>query len=572
MGSRRRNLVILAIVLALTAASAWVIATQRTVLGLDLRGGTELVYKASPTAKNPTIDAQDIDRAIDILRERTDELGVSEPEIARIGTDQIEVGLPDVSNAERAIEQVGTTAQLFLYDYERNLLERDPELSPEQQTFGRIYDAVQFASEQKPECFQDLCTTNGPTYYLFDSGSLELLAGPAERKEDLYLDSPDGEQPEGTEVLTVPQGTVVLLAPGPTDDPATEVNEAENAPAEYVVLKDRPELSGDEIEDPKQQTDQGGAPNVTFEFTDEGRAAFQEVTRRIAQRGAAKPGAGGACATPEGGDQFSDSFAVVLDSEIVSRPIINFCENPDGIDGRTGAQISGLDSLTEAQDLAKFLQIGALPVELSLISQSTVSATLGEEALDQGLKAGLAGLALVLLFLLAYYRVLGLVAGLGLLVYARLLPGDDQADPDHADPAGDRGTGADDRRRGRRERRHLRANKGGGEGGQVARLGDRHRLPQGDRDDHRRERDHADHGVHPLRARVGRSQGLRVHARHRDDRLAVHRGPVHAGDPRRLRPCQVHALAGGPGRLGRGRRLEASTSSARAAGSSRSRG
>ena len=418
MGSRRRNLVILAIVLALTAASAWVIATQRTVLGLDLRGGTELVYKASPTAKNPTIDAQDIDRAIDILRERTDELGVSEPEIARIGTDQIEVGLPDVSNAERAIEQVGTTAQLFLYDYERNLLERDPELSPEQQTFGRIYDAVQFASEQKPECFQDLCTTNGPTYYLFDSGSLELLAGPAERKEDLYLDSPDGKQPEGTEVLTVPQGTVVLLAPGPTDDPATEVNEAENAPAEYVVLKDRPELSGDEIEDPKQQTDQGGAPNVTFEFTDEGRAAFQEVTRRIAQRGAAKPGAGGACATPEGGDQFSDSFAVVLDSEIVSRPIINFCENPDGIDGRTGAQISGLDSLTEAQDLAKFLQIGALPVELSLISQSTVSATLGEEALDQGLKAGLAGLALVLLFLLIYYRVLGLVAGLGLLVYA----------------------------------------------------------------------------------------------------------------------------------------------------------
>jgi SecD/SecF fusion protein len=418
MGSRRRNLVILALVLALTAASVYVIATKRTVLGLDLRGGTELVYQANPTAKNPTIDPSDMDRAIDILRERTDELGVSEPEIARVGTDQIEVGLPDVSNAERAIEQVGTTAQLFLYDYERNLLERDPQLAPEQQGFGRLYDAVEFASEQKPECFQDLCTSNGPRYYLFDSGSLEPVAGPAEEKEDLYLDSPDGEQPEGTEVLEVPQGTVVLLAPGPTDDPATEVNEAENAPAEYVVLRDRPELTGDEIEDPKQQTDQSGAPNVTFEFTDQGRESFQEVTRRIAQRGAAKPGAAASCATPDGGDQFSDSFAVVLDDEIVSRPIINFCENPDGIDGRTGAQISGLDSLTEAQDLAKFLQIGALPVELSLISQSTVSATLGEEALDQGLQAGLAGLAIVLLFLLVYYRVLGLVAGLGLLVYA----------------------------------------------------------------------------------------------------------------------------------------------------------
>ncbi len=108
----------------------------------------------------------------------------------------------------------------------------------------------------------------------------------------------------------------------------------------------------------------------------------------------------------------------MLDNEIVSRPIIDFCENPEGIDGRTGAQISGSFTITEAQDLAKFLQIGALPVDLTLVSQSTVSATLGEEALDQGLKAGLIGLILVLLFLIAYYRVLGLVAGLGLLIYA----------------------------------------------------------------------------------------------------------------------------------------------------------
>ena len=108
----------------------------------------------------------------------------------------------------------------------------------------------------------------------------------------------------------------------------------------------------------------------------------------------------------------------MLDNEVVTRPIINFVENPAGIDGRSGAQISGNFSLQEAQDLAEFLQIGALPIELQLISQSTVSATLGEEALDQGLKAGLAGLLLVLLFLIAYYRVLGVIAGLGLLVYA----------------------------------------------------------------------------------------------------------------------------------------------------------
>src|SRR5215210_2301006 len=417
MGNRRRNVLILVFVVILTAASLFAITSKKTVLGLDLRGGTELVYQARPTPQNPSIDQTDLDRAIEIIRERTDSLGVSEPEIARVGTDQIEIGLPDVSNANRAIEQVGTTAQLFLYDFERDVIPPDPKVqNATERTFNRLYDAVQFAGDQKPECFQDLCTTTGPSYYLFDSGSLELLAGPAERKEDLFIDS-NGKQPADTKVLSVPQGTVVVQAEAPADDPATDVNESDSAPAEYYALKDRPELSGDEITNPKQQTDQGGAPNVTFDFTGDGQEAFQKVTSRIAQRGAAQAPVG-ACNTPQGGDPYSDHFAIVLDNAIVSRPIINFCENPDGIDGRNGAQISGSFSLQEAQDLAKFLQIGALPVKLSLVSQSTVSATLGQEALDQGVRAGLAGLGIILLFLLLYYRILGLVAGLGLIIYA----------------------------------------------------------------------------------------------------------------------------------------------------------
>jgi len=418
MGSRRRHLIILLLVVALTVASAYAITAKRTVLGLDLRGGTELVYQANPTAKNPEIDTEDVDRALDILRERTDELGVSEPEIARVGIDQIEVGLPDVSNTERAIEQVGTTAQLFYYDFEPNVIPPNPSLdNPTERTYNRLYDAVEAASEREPECFRDLCTTTGPSHYLFDASTLEALAGPADSREDLFFDSADGEQPRGTEVLSVPQGTVVLEAEPPSDDPSTEVDESDGAPVRYFVLRDRPEVTGDQITDPRQDFDQVNQPVVTFNFTDEGREAFAEVTRRIAQRGASQAPPN-ACATPEGGDAFSDHFAVVLDGEIKSRPIINFCENPDGIDGRTGAQIGGSFSIQEAQDLAKFLQIGALPVELRLISQSTVSATLGEEALDQGLRAGLAGLIIVLLFLIAYYRLLGVVAGLGLLVYA----------------------------------------------------------------------------------------------------------------------------------------------------------
>ncbi len=108
----------------------------------------------------------------------------------------------------------------------------------------------------------------------------------------------------------------------------------------------------------------------------------------------------------------------MLDNEVKTRPIINFAENPDGIDGRTGAQISGgFTSISEAQDLATILQIGALPINLKLISQTQVSATLGSQALDDGIKAGVIGLVLVILFLLVYYRFLGLIASIALGAY-----------------------------------------------------------------------------------------------------------------------------------------------------------
>ena len=116
-------------------------------------------------------------------------------------------------------------------------------------------------------------------------------------------------------------------------------------------------------------------------------------------------------------DQYSQHFSVVLDGQVVTQPIINFFENPAGIDGRTGAQISGNFTIGSAQDLAEFLRIGALPINLQLESQSTVSATLGQQALDQGLRAGVVGLILVVCFLVAYYRLLGVISTVGLAVY-----------------------------------------------------------------------------------------------------------------------------------------------------------
>jgi SecD/SecF fusion protein len=429
MGKRRTSLIILTLVLALLAGSIFAIIQKKTVLGLDLQGGTELVYQGRATQQVPVVGPEDIDRAIEIIRQRIDSLGVSEPEISRLGQDELQVDLPNVSNSQRATDQIGTTAQLYLYDFEPNVIPPDPNASdPAARPYNRLIDAVRAAAKQpevsQEKCDEENCTTDGPTYYLFDKDSLQPIGEPSEKKSDLFLTFPDKQQPPNSEVIAVPRGTVVVEDKPKDDASTTDIDESTTGTSQFFVLHDRPGLSGNDITDPKQEFDPvTNQPNVTFSFTDKGREEFQKVTQDIAQRGLDN------CLTASGGvpctnipssqaDQFSGSFAIVLDGELVSRPIINFVDNPNGIDGRTGAQISGLDSLQEAQDLAEVLRIGALPIKLALISQSTVSATLGQQALDQGLKAGLIGLGLVLCFLIFYYRFLGLIAGLGLLVYA----------------------------------------------------------------------------------------------------------------------------------------------------------
>ena len=420
MSNRRRNLFILAFVALLIVASGIVVATKKTTLGLDLKGGTELIFQARPTPQNPSINGSDIDRSIEIIRKRTDAFGVSEPEISRIGSDSIRVGLPDVSNAANASQQVGQTAQLHFYDWEPNVIPNPvtTNVPRGEASFPRYYDAVKVAAQQTPECFQNKCTTNGPQYYLFNSQTHAYIAGPAENTKDLFADLPGQKRPPNTQILTVPQGTLVVEKEPAQGESAPPDTVAGKNSASWFVIRDRPALSGTDITDPKPNFDQFNNPDVTFSFTGTGRQEFSDVTKTIAQRGLqnAPPGVAG---NSQLADQYSGHFAVVLDQAIKSRPIVNFVDNPNGIDGRTGAEINGLTQ-QESQDLAQILQIGALPVDLVQISSSTVSATLGQQALHQGLKAGIVGLILVCLFLLAYYRFLGFVAVVGLAIYGLL--------------------------------------------------------------------------------------------------------------------------------------------------------
>ena len=156
MSDRRRNLFVLLAVLGLIAASVAVIATKTTRLGLDLQGGVQLVYEGKPTKQQPTVTAEGLDRALDIMRDRVDALGVAEPELQRSGPNQIDVSLPGVENAEDAERQVGTTAQMYFYDWEPNILDEDCKTNPEsvnggQQAISGLYNAVKRASKCPPE-------------------------------------------------------------------------------------------------------------------------------------------------------------------------------------------------------------------------------------------------------------------------------------------------------------------------------------------------------------------------------------------------------------------------------------
>ena len=175
MSERRRHLLVLLIVLGLIAGSAAVLLTHSTKLGLDLQGGVRLVYQGKPT-KQTKVTAESLQRALDIMRDRVDAFGVSEPELARTGNDQIEVNLPGVENAQRAADQVGSTAQLFFYDWEKNVLDEncktnETEINGGQQPVTGLYNAVKRASKCEIAVPKDSQAAAGPRFYAFDKVS-----------------------------------------------------------------------------------------------------------------------------------------------------------------------------------------------------------------------------------------------------------------------------------------------------------------------------------------------------------------------------------------------------------------
>jgi len=431
--NRRPHLILVALIVAgligvgLLAVPGSPIHQQPT-LGLDLQGGLEVTLQAVPPA-NRKLQKTDLSRSVGILRDRVDRLGVAEPEIREQGEDQISIQLPGVKNPEDVIEILGKTAQLELFDLEANLvrpsigIQNVPEATDS--LFALLAGQQALVQEGKTE-----------SWYLFDDKK-KKRAGPVIEKDKLLQSKvveeagEKGTLPKGWRIFGVPPKTVVLtcgigevVCPGVgAENPTTNffylIRFGEFKTSDGV--KQVPEMRGDDLKlsGTRQDFDTTSSqPIVTMQFTDGGADKFGEITNNEADRGKALFNISGGAGDPRNTFQH---FAIVLDREIKSWPSIDWEEYPNGISGTNGAQITGIGDITEAKNLALVLQTGALPVTFTTLEQTAISATLGKDSLAEAWKAAIAGLLIVALFLLVFYRVLGVVAVLGLGIYAAFL-------------------------------------------------------------------------------------------------------------------------------------------------------
>jgi SecD/SecF fusion protein len=415
----RRHLLILGGILAAVAGVVALALFRTPTLGLDLQGGIEVLLQAkAPQGREVT--QEDLDRSKDIMEQRVNKLGVGEPEIRKQGNDQISVELPGVHDAARAAALVGQTAQLQFYDLQGDAL------APTLTANGGIQPSLQLLPLLQSQ--EKLAERGTPTAWYLYSNKGKLLAGPADSQEAIKRQF-GGSEPAGSKFYAVPEGRTILtcgpsarLCPGVNQVPPTRIYyylfkfDPENA--EHPI----PEITGKDLkaDGTRQDFGQNNEPIVTLEFTNGGGDRFHDITRALAQRGLQQANLAGA--TGSARDNYNQSFAIVLDGEIRSFPSIDFDNLPDGISGGR-AEISGLDSIQEAKDLALVLQTGALPVEFVQLQLQDVSATLGEDSLHEALVAGIGGLLAVAFFLLLFYRFLGVIAIIGLAIYGVLLYG-----------------------------------------------------------------------------------------------------------------------------------------------------
>ena len=392
------------LVVVLGSFAGNLVADNTPALGLDLQGGISVTQE--PVGE---YDSVSLDLAVERIRDRVDSLGVAEPEIIRQG-DAIVVNLPGVDNQDEALRLVQVTGAVLL----RPVLLAAPNTPADTSSTTVVADGssttvadgastttVDGSSTTTPVTTLATSTTapGGPSRYL-PQGATSV---PTESSttvasaNDSTLPTSITEAPLGAEAPTGSDDTASSLAPAtmgdPTDPTATIIVQNTDGSEIYQL---GPSFATGEVfnNDAKADIISGGwGVRVTLKGGSTGADLWNVGAAQCFARSTVCP---------------TGRMAIVLDGVVQSAPNVNQPSFSGGVD------ITGSFKESEAKDLARVLKSGALPVRLEVQAVQIVSPTLGDDSLHAAIVSGLIGVLLVLLFMLAYYRLLAIVVVIGI--------------------------------------------------------------------------------------------------------------------------------------------------------------
>ncbi|MEU9117005.1 protein translocase subunit SecD [Streptomyces sp. NPDC048483] len=379
-------------------------------LGIDLAGGTSFTLAAKNQPGKPNaINETNMNTAAGIMERRVNGLGVSETEVQTQGSDHIIVNIPKGTNAKQARQQVGTTAQLgFRPVLTTAAGAKTPEPSPskggsggkngqgkDEKATGRQGTEQKASSSQTPDAkptTQGRAVTDSlkkaPSAKPTPSGSKKPATPPVPPQGGDEKISPALQKQFAALDCSTKAGRAMAGTKAAGTKPSDPVVACKQDGRQKYVLGPVA-VEGMDVSDAKAVFDSqsGNGWIVQLDFTSDGGKKFSDITGKLATQ------------TPP-----QNQFAIVLDGAVVSDPRVT-----SQINGGN-ATISGGFTQQSAEDLGNMLSYGALPLSFAIDDETTVTAALGGDQLHAGLLAGAIGLALVVIYLVAYYRGLALVA------------------------------------------------------------------------------------------------------------------------------------------------------------------
>lgn len=353
-----------------------------------------------------------IDRSYTILRNRLDQFGTSQPNIQRLpGTGRIQIEIPGADNPARVRKLLQGVARLEFWDVlesndlNTSLMAINDVLVKEQKASASI-TPVDNATETAPATAADSAASEleKQLQSAGDSSATGLDSLRNLNVSPLFaLSTPSGSfryDTKDTAAINaifkradirslLPRNVGIYWANKPDKD----YGPTEGLQLYFLDLgrNGKAKLTGEVISDARQDLDEYARPAVSMTMNATGTRIWAKMTAEAANK------------TPRG------RIAIVLDNTVYSAPFVNG-EIPNG-----NSQISGNFTVEEAKDLSNVLKAGSLPAPTKIVEEAIVGPTLGKVAQNQGLISMAAGLAIVVLFMVAYYSSSGLVANIALL-------------------------------------------------------------------------------------------------------------------------------------------------------------